>query len=140
MLYLYMGDSAEKRLDFADSFSLKMGEKLYRIDLARVVGKYIGETEKNLAKLFIQAEGKQNILFFDEADALFGKRTAVTDSHDRYANQDTNTLLSYLERYNGIVILSTNLVHRLSSSQESRFKHIKIFKTEPMKFRSDFVF
>ena len=81
---------------------------LYRIDLAGVVSKYIGETEKNLRNVFDAAEQSGAILFFDEADALFGKRTEVKDSHDRYANIEVNYLLQRMEDYRGLAILCTN--------------------------------
>lgn len=81
---------------------------VYRIDLSMVVSKYIGETEKNLEKVFTRAEHKNWILFFDEADALFGKRTSISDAHDKYANQEIAYLLQRLEDYNGLVILSSN--------------------------------
>jgi len=84
------------------------GRDVFRIDLSRVVSKYIGETEKNLARLFDKAENKDWILFFDEADALFGKRTDVRDAHDKYANQETAYLLQRVESYNGLVILASN--------------------------------
>lgn len=82
---------------------------VYRVDLSMVISKYIGETEKNLEKVFSKAEHKNWILFFDEADALFGKRTSVSDAHDRYANQEIAYLLQRLEDYNGLVILSSNM-------------------------------
>src|SRR5207244_1155068 len=81
---------------------------LYRIDLAGVVSKYIGETEKNLRKVFDAAEESGAILFFDEADALFGTRTEVKDSHDRYANIEINYLLQRMEEYRGLAVLATN--------------------------------
>ena len=81
---------------------------LWRVDLSMVVSKYIGETEKNLNKIFKDAEELDTILFFDEADALFGKRSEVRDSHDRYANIEINYLLQKMEEYEGIVILATN--------------------------------
>ena len=81
---------------------------VYRIDLSTIVSKYIGETEKNLANLFNKAENKDWILFFDEADALFGKRTQVQNAHDRYANQEVAYLLQRIESYQGLVILATN--------------------------------
>ncbi len=81
---------------------------LYCVDLSRVVSKYIGETEKNLERVFALAEATGAVLFFDEADALFGKRTEVKDSHDRYANQEVSYLVQRLEGYEGIVILATN--------------------------------
>lgn len=81
---------------------------VFRIDLSRVVSKYIGETEKNLERLFSKAENKSWILFFDEADALFGKRTDIRDAHDKYANQEVSYLLQRVESYNGLVILASN--------------------------------
>jgi SpoVK/Ycf46/Vps4 family AAA+-type ATPase len=81
---------------------------VFRIDLSRVVSKYIGETEKNLARLFDRAEHKNWILFFDEADALFGKRTEIRDAHDKYANQEVAYLLQRIENHSGLVILATN--------------------------------
>jgi AAA+ superfamily predicted ATPase len=88
----------------------KLAEKdVFRIDLSMVVSKYIGETAKNLEKVFRKAENKNWILFFDEADALFGKRTQISDAHDKYANQEISYLLQRLEDYNGLVILASNL-------------------------------
>ncbi|MGR9130559.1 ATP-binding protein [Rhizobium leguminosarum] len=84
------------------------GKDVFRIDLSRVVSKYIGETEKNLSRLFDKAENKNWILFFDEADALFGKRTDIRDAHDKYANQEVAFLLQRIEAYNGVVILASN--------------------------------
>ncbi|HEX7130973.1 MAG TPA: ATP-binding protein, partial [Iamia sp.] len=84
------------------------GRPVFRIDLSRVVSKYIGETEKNLARLFDKAEHKDWILFFDEADALFGKRTEIRDAHDKYANQEVAYLLQRIETHAGLVILATN--------------------------------
>ena len=83
------------------------GRDVYRIDLSAVVSKYIGETEKNLARIFDQAEDKEWILFFDEADSLFGKRGKVSDARDRYANQDVSFLLQRLEDFNGLSILAS---------------------------------
>jgi len=84
------------------------GRDVFRIDLSRVVSKYIGETEKNLSRLFDRAENQNWILFFDEADALFGKRTEIRDAHDKYANQEVAYLLQRVESYNGLVILASN--------------------------------
>jgi AAA+ superfamily predicted ATPase len=84
------------------------GKDVFRIDLSRVVSKYIGETERNLARLFAKAENKDWILFFDEADALFGKRTDIRDAHDKYANQEVAYLLQRIETYAGLVILASN--------------------------------
>jgi SpoVK/Ycf46/Vps4 family AAA+-type ATPase len=87
----------------------ELGLDLYKIDLSSVVSKYIGETEKNLARIFDEAETSNAILFFDEADALFGKRSEVKDSHDRYANIEVGYLLQRMEEYEGMAILATNL-------------------------------
>ena len=86
-----------------------LGLDLYRIDLSQVVSKYIGETEKNLRRVFDAAEDGGAILLFDEADALFGKRTEVRDSHDRYANLEVSYLLQRMEAFRGLAILTTNL-------------------------------
>ena len=88
------------------------------MDISRVVSKWIGETEKNLAVVFEIAE-RQAVLFFDEADALFGRRTEVTDAHDRYANLETAYLLSRLERFDGLAILATNLRQNIDPAASS---------------------
>ncbi len=93
----------------AEVLAGELGLDLYKIDLTSVVSKYIGETEKNLARIFTEAATSNAILFFDEADALFGKRSEVRDSHDRYANIEINYLLQRMEEYEGTVILATNL-------------------------------
>ena len=100
------------------------GKDVYCVDLSMVVSKYIGETEKNLSKVFDIAEGKGWILFFDEADALFGKRTGVKDSHDKYANQEIAFLLQRIEDYDGLVVLSTNLRSNLDEAFARRFQNI----------------
>ena len=92
------------------------------VDLARLVSKWIGETEKNLAAAFDQAEGSGAVLFFDEADALFGKRTEVSDAHDRYANIESAYLLARLERFDGVAILATNLRGNLDKAFLRRFE------------------
>ncbi|RQS65771.1 ATP-binding protein [Burkholderia sp. Bp8963] len=84
------------------------GKDVFRVDLSRVISKYIGETEKNLSRLFDKAENKNWILFFDEAEALFSKRTDIRDAHDKYANQEVAYLLQRIESYNGLVILASN--------------------------------
>lgn len=100
------------------------GKDVFRIDLSRVVSKYIGETEKNLARLFDKAENKGWILFFDEADALFGKRTDIRDAHDKYANQEVAYLLQRIEGYNGLVILATNQRGNIDEAFVRRFQSI----------------
>lgn len=102
----------------------RTGREVYRIDLSMIVSKYIGETEKNLARVFDRAENKEWILFFDEADALFGKRTAVSSSHDRYANQEVSYLLQRIEEFNGLVILASNLKSNMDDAFLRRFNSI----------------
>jgi SpoVK/Ycf46/Vps4 family AAA+-type ATPase len=106
---LFAGPSGTGKTMAAEIIAGELGLDLYAIDLAGVVSKYIGETEKNLSRIFAAAETANAILFFDEADALFGKRTEVRDSHDRYANVEISYLLQRLEEHDGIVILATNL-------------------------------
>lgn len=100
---------------------------VYKIDLSMVVSKYIGETEKNLELLFARAQDKDWILFFDEADAIFGKRTSVRDAHDKYANQEVSYLLQRIEDYNGLVILATNMKNNIDDAFIRRFNDIVKF-------------
>jgi SpoVK/Ycf46/Vps4 family AAA+-type ATPase len=93
----------------AEIIANELGLDLYKIDLSSVVSKYIGETEKNLDRIFREGQTSNAILFFDEADALFGKRSEVRDSHDRYANIEIAYLLQKMDEYDGVVILATNL-------------------------------
>ena len=97
---------------------------MYRIDLAGVVSKYIGETERNLRRVFDAAEEGGALLLFDEADALFGKRSEVKDSHDRYANIEVNYLLQRMEDYRGVAILATNQRHALDDAFLRRLRFI----------------
>ncbi len=106
---LFAGESGTGKTMAAEVIANELRLNLYRIDLSQVVNKYIGETEKNLRRLFDAAEDGGVILFFDEADALFGKRSEVKDSHDRYANIEINYLLQRMESYRGLAILATNL-------------------------------
>ncbi len=106
---LFAGPSGTGKTMAAEIMAQELGLDLYKIDLATVVSKYIGETEKNLAHIFQEAETSNAILFFDEADALFGKRSEVRDSHDRYANIEISYLLQRMEEYDGMAILATNL-------------------------------
>ena len=103
------------------------GCDVYRIDLSMVVSKYIGETEKNLARVFDMAEHKKWILFFDEADALFGKRVNTEDANDRYANQEVSFLLQRIEDFNGVVILSSNLRANIDNAFIRRFQSVVYF-------------
>ena len=105
----------------------RTSQPVFRVDLSMVVSKYIGETEKNLAQLFSKAENKNWILFFDEADSLFGKRTSVRDAHDRYANQEVSYLLQRIEDFNGLVILASNLKGNIDKAFARRFQSIVHF-------------
>ena len=105
---LFAGESGTGKTMAAQVLAAELGLELFRVDLATIVSKYIGETEKNLDRIFGAAEGSNAILFFDEADALFGKRSEVSDSHDRYANIEVAYLLQKMEGYAGAVILATN--------------------------------
>jgi len=100
---------------------------VYKIDLSMVVSKYIGETEKNLEKVFKSAEHKDWILFFDEADALFGRRTKISDAHDRFANQEVSYLLQRVEDYAGVVILASNLKSNIDDAFTRRFQSFIYF-------------
>lgn len=103
------------------------GRPVYRIDLSQLVSKYIGETEKNLEKIFKQAEKRNWILFFDEADSLFGKRTNITDAHDRYANQGTAYLLQRIEDCPNVVILASNYKSNIDEAFSRRFQSTVFF-------------
>jgi hypothetical protein len=100
------------------------GCEVFKIDLSLMVSKYIGETEKNLARIFDAAENRRWILFFDEADALFGKRTRVSDSHDRYANQEVSYLLQRIEEFGGVVILASNLKTNIDDAFVRRLQSV----------------
>jgi hypothetical protein len=106
---LFAGPSGTGKTMAAEVIARELALDLYKIDLAGVVSKYIGETEKNLDRIFVAAAASNAILFFDEADALFGKRSEVRDSHDRYANLEIAYLLQKMEEYEGVAILATNL-------------------------------
>lgn len=105
---LFSGESGTGKTMAAEVIAKELDLDLYKIDVSSILSKYIGETEKNLNTIFKESEGSNSILFFDEADALFGKRTDVKDSHDRYANIETNYLLQKIDEFEGVVILSSN--------------------------------
>jgi hypothetical protein len=119
---LFHGPPGTGKTLTASLLGKKTGKSAFKIDLSMIVSKYIGETEKNLANLFDRAENKQWILFFDEADALFGKRTNVKDAHDKYANQEVSYLLQRVENYNGLVILASNFKNNIDESFTRRFQ------------------
>jgi len=124
---LFAGESGTGKTMAAEVIANALELDLYRIDLSAVVSKYIGETEKNLRKLFDTAEDSGAILFFDEADALFGKRSEVKDSHDRFANIEINYLLQRMESYRGLAILATNMKSALDKAFMRRLRFIVDF-------------
>jgi SpoVK/Ycf46/Vps4 family AAA+-type ATPase len=124
---LFTGESGTGKTMAAEVIANELRLNLYRIDLSAVVSKYIGETEKNLRRLFDAAEDGGAILFFDEADALFGKRSEVKDSHDRYANIEVNYLLQRMEAYRGLAILATNMKSALDTAFVRRLRFIVNF-------------
>ncbi len=124
---LFTGTSGTGKTMAAEIIAGKLDLDLYRVDLASVVSKYIGETEKNLRRIFDAAEESSAILLFDEADALFGKRSEVRDSHDRYANLEISYLLQRVESYRGVAILTTNMQHALDPAFMRRIRFIVQF-------------
>ena len=124
---LFAGPSGTGKTMAAEVLARHLRLDLYRIDLAGVVSKYIGETERNLRSIFTAAERGGAILFFDEADALFGKRSEVKDSHDRYANIEVNYLLQRMEDFRGLAILATNRKSALDSAFVRRLRFIVDF-------------
>ncbi|NEQ89160.1 MAG: ATP-binding protein, partial [Moorea sp. SIO2I5] len=121
---LFAGESGTGKTMAAEVIANNLQLNLYRIDLSAVVSKYIGETDKNLRRLFDAAEDGGAMLFFDEADALFGKRSEVKDSHDRYANIEINYLLQRIESYRGLAILATNMKSALDQAFLRRLRFI----------------
>jgi hypothetical protein len=124
---LFAGESGTGKTLAAEVIAGELELNLYRIDLSAVVSKYIGETEKNLRRLFDAAERGGTFLFFDEADALFGKRTEVKDSHDRYANIEVNYLLQRMEAYQGLAVLATNMKASLDHAFTRRLRFVVDF-------------
>ncbi|WP_413167462.1 ATP-binding protein [Capilliphycus salinus ALCB114379] len=132
---LFAGESGTGKTMAAEVIAKDLRLNLYRIDLSGVVSKYIGETEKNLRRLFDAAEDGGAILFFDEADALFGKRSEVKDSHDRYANIEINYLLQRLEAFRGLAILATNIKSALDGAFVRRLRFMVDFPFPGVKER-----
>ena len=124
---LFAGKSGTSKTMAAEVIATELKLGLYRIDLSRVVNKYIGETEKNLRRVFDAAEASDAVLLVDEADALFGKRSEVKDSHDRYANIEVSYLLQRIESYRGLVILTTNRKENLDAAFLRRLRFTVIF-------------
>ncbi|MGW2826962.1 ATP-binding protein [Streptomyces sp. NPDC001443] len=124
---LFSGPPGTGKTMAAEVLAHELDLDLYRIDLSGVVSKYIGETEKNLARVFAEASTGNAVLFFDEADALFGKRTEVSDAHDRYANIETSYLLQRIEEYEGVVVLATNLRQNIDDAFTRRIRFVVEF-------------
>lgn len=125
---LFYGPSGTGKTLTATLLGKHTQKEVYRIDLSQIVSKYIGETEKNLALLFEEARDQDWILFFDEADAIFGKRTNVKDAHDKYANQEVSYLLQLVENHQGLVILASNFKGNIDSAFTRRFQSIIEFE------------
>ena len=121
---LFYGSKTSGKYIIATMLANQAGKELYKVDLSKMVSKYIGETEKNLSAIFQRAKDKEWILFFDEADALFGKRTNVRDTHDRYANQEVSYLLQKIEEHNGLVFLSTNKKTNIDQAFMRRLRYV----------------
>jgi SpoVK/Ycf46/Vps4 family AAA+-type ATPase len=124
---LFTGESGTGKTLAAEVLAASLDLDLYRIDLASVVSKYIGETEKNLKRVFDAADSSGAVLLFDEADAIFGKRSEVRDSHDRYANLEISYLLQRMETYRGLAILTTNLKSALDKAFMRRLRFVVPF-------------
>ena len=132
---LFTGPSGTGKTMAAEILAHELSLELLQIDLSSVISKYIGETEKNLSAIFREAEQSQSLLFFDEADSLFGKRTEVKDAHDRYANIEVNYLLQRVEQYGGVVVLATNLQRNLDDAFLRRIKEVVDFPFPDEKLR-----
>jgi SpoVK/Ycf46/Vps4 family AAA+-type ATPase len=134
---LFAGASGTGKTMAAEVLARELRLDLYRIDLSQVVSKYIGETEKNLRRIFDAAEAGGAVLLFDEADALFGKRSEVRDSHDRYANIEISYLLQRMESYRGLAILTTNMRGALDACFLRRIRFVVQFPFPDAGLRSE---
>lgn len=124
---LFAGEPGTGKTMSAEVVARELGLELYKIDLSGVVSKYIGETEKNLEQIFTEAQNSNAILFFDEADSIFGKRSEVKDAHDRYANLEISYLLQRMEAYDGVTVLATNLRANLDEAFTRRLQFVVDF-------------
>lgn len=134
---LFAGDPGTGKTMSAEVIAGALGLELYAVNLATVVDKYVGETEKNLERIFVEAAGVNGLLLFDEADALFGKRSEVRDAHDRYANVETSYLLQRLESFDGLAVLSTNLRANLDEAFTRRLDLVIEFPEPDVRLRRE---
>ena len=135
LVAMFAGDSGTGKTLAARVLANELGLELFRIDLATVVSKWLGETEKNLDRVFAAAQGANAVLFFDEADAVFGRRSDVQDSHDRYANLQTAYLLQRMERHDGPVVLATNMRGNIDDAFLRRMDAVVEFPFPTAEFR-----
>lgn len=132
---LFSGPPGTGKTMAAQIVAGELGLELYKVDLSAVVSKYVGETEKNLSEIFREAERSQAVLFFDEADVLFGKRTEVKDSHDKYNNMEAAYLLQKMEEYSGVSVLATNFLQNFDEAFKRRLKFIIEFPFPDLPYR-----
>jgi SpoVK/Ycf46/Vps4 family AAA+-type ATPase len=128
MTALFAGTPGTGKTMAAGCIANELGLPLYRVDLSQVVDKYIGETEKKLEAVFKYAQSANVVLFFDEADALFGKRSEVKDAKDKYANTEVAFILQRIEQYSGMVILATNFINNIDEAFMRRMKYVVEFQ------------
>lgn len=124
---LFYGPPGTGKTAIATLLGKQFNKEVYRVDLSQIVSKYIGETEKNLEKIFVRAENKNWILFFDEGDALFGKRTVTQSANDKYANQEVSYLLQRVEDFPGLILLATNFKNNIDAAFLRRFNSLIYF-------------
>ncbi|MBP1544146.1 MAG: ATP-binding protein [Oscillospiraceae bacterium] len=124
---LFSGPPGTGKTMAAQVVTNQLHMRLYKIQLSQIISKYIGETEKNLKKVFTEAKNANCVLFFDEMDALFGKRSEVKDSHDRHANIETAYLLQQMEEYDGVVLMATNLLQNIDEAFMRRISFVISF-------------
>jgi len=129
LFYLFEETTENAKTMSGHFLKSQLKNTVYRIDIAMIISKYIGEAEKNLGQLIEKAESKNWILFFDEADALFGKRTDIDDDNDRFMNQEPDFLLELLERYEGVAILATNNKYPLNTAFSRRIRRVINFSS-----------
>ena len=132
---LFSGPSGTGKTMAAQVVASELGLEIYRVDLSQVVSKWIGETEKNIGEIFDSAQRSNVVLLFDEMDALFAKRTEVTDSHDKSANLETSYLLQKIEEYSGITIMTTNFIQNIDQAFFRRISYVVNFNLPGVELR-----